>query len=88
MGEPRRGWGPLRWWEEQPTPTQVVVSSIVFGLVFFFLNYVPFAQPLVRSLGYAVIEGGLFVAIAVWATHAEHASRLRRAAEARAAADD
>ena len=78
---------PLRWWEERSTPAQVVISAIVFGLIFFFLNYIPFSQPLFRSLSYAVIEGGVFVAIAVWATHAEHQSRLRRAAEARAAAE-
>ena len=79
--------GPLRWWEERSTRTQVWVSAVVLCVFFFLLNWLPFRQPLFRAVPYAVIEGLPFAAILVWATHAEHQSRLRRQREARAAAE-
>jgi hypothetical protein len=78
---------PLRWWEERSTRTQVWVSATVLCVFFFLLNWIPFDQPLFRAVPYGLIEGLPFAAIAVWATHAEHQSRLRRAREARAAAE-
>ncbi|MGH7912031.1 MAG: hypothetical protein ACREQM_14635 [Candidatus Dormibacteraceae bacterium] len=87
MDQEARRFGPLRWWEERSTKTQVWASAVVLCVFFFLLNWIPFQQPLVRSLGYGVIEGLPFCAITVWATHAEHQSRLRRQREARAAAE-
>lgn len=78
---------PLRWWEERSTKTQVWVSAVVLCVFFFLLNWLPFQQPAFRSAGYGLIEGLPFAAILVWATHAEHQSRLRRLREARAAAE-
>jgi hypothetical protein len=79
--------GPLRWWEERSTRTQVWVAGSVLCVFFFLLNWIPFDQPLFRSVPYGLIEGLPFAGIAVWATHAEHQSRLRREREARAAAE-
>lgn len=79
--------GPLRWWEERATRTQVWVSATVLCVFFFLLNWLLFLQPLFRAVPYGVIEGLPFAAILVWATHAEHQSRLRRMREARAAAE-
>ncbi|MBO0702009.1 MAG: hypothetical protein J2P38_03700 [Candidatus Dormibacteraeota bacterium] len=78
---------PLRWWEERSTRTQVWISATVLCVFFFVLNWIPFQQPLFRAVPYGVIEGLPFAAIAVWATHAEHQSRLRREREARAATE-
>lgn len=78
---------PLRWWEERSTRTQVWVSASVLCIFFFVLNWIPFRQPLFRAVPYGVIEGLPFAAIAVWVTHTEYQSRLRRQREARAAAD-
>ena len=83
--EPRR-FGPLRWWETRPTSTQVWISAVGLSVFFFLLNWLPFQQPLARSLGYGLIEGLPFAAITVWATHAEYQARLRRQREAQAAA--
>ncbi|MBO0690276.1 MAG: hypothetical protein J2P40_11995 [Candidatus Dormibacteraeota bacterium] len=66
----------LRRWEELKTGKQIAISAPIFLVIFFVLNQFPFNQPLVRSIAYAIIEAPFFVAIAVWATHAERAKRL------------
>lgn len=69
----------LRRWEELTTGKQIAISAPIFLVIFFVLNQFPFNQPLARSVAYAIIEAPFFVAIAVWATHAERAKRLASA---------
>jgi hypothetical protein len=76
----------LRRWEELSTGKQIAISAPIFLVVFFVLNQFPFNQPLARSVAYAIIEAPFFVAIAIWATHAERAKR--RSAEARDEPED
>lgn len=77
-GEPGRRPEPpalLRGWEELRTGKQIAISAPIFLALFFVLNQFPFNQPLTRSVAYAIIEAPFFVAIAIWATHAERAKR-------------
>lgn len=65
----------LRRWEDLTTGKQIAISAPIFLVIFFVLNQFPFNQPLARSVAYAIIEAPFFVAIAIWATHAERAKR-------------
>lgn len=78
----------LRRWEELTTGKQIAISAPVFLVIFFALNQFLFNQPLARSVAYAIIEAPFFVAIAIWATHAERAKRRGPAAHADEPEDD
>ena len=68
--------GPVRdRWEALETRVQAAIALPVLLIFFFFLNLVPFSQPLGSSVLYAVIEGGLFTAFLLLATRAEKARR-------------
>ena len=78
----------LRRWEDLTTGKQIAISVPVFLVIFFVLNQFPFNQPLARSVAYAIIEAPFFVAIAIWATHAERAKRRAPADQTNEPEDD
>ena len=65
----------MRRWERLDTWKQVLIGGPVLIVLMFLLNWLPFQQPIERSIGYGFIEGVPFTALLIVATHHERAKR-------------
>lgn len=65
----------LRRWETLDTWKQILIGGPVLIVVMFLLNWLPFQQPVERSIGYAFIEGIPFTALLIVATRHERSKR-------------
>ncbi len=65
----------LRRWESLQLWQQAAIALPAFGVLTFLLNVGPFNQPLLRSLVYGVIEGGILTGLLLVATQTEKSKR-------------
>jgi hypothetical protein len=65
----------LAWWENLETWKQVVTGGPVLAAILAVLNAGPMSQPVVRSIGYGLIEGAFFTALLILATRYERSKR-------------
>ena len=68
-------------WEGLETRTQAAISFPFFLVFLFLMNLGPFAQPLVRSIVYGIIEGAAFTGLLLVATATERSRRENRDAD-------
>ncbi|HUZ88659.1 MAG TPA: hypothetical protein VMU49_02395 [Candidatus Acidoferrales bacterium] len=71
----RQPW-PIRWWEGLSPFWNLGLGLLVFGALSLVANLVAFNQPLLRSLLYALIEGGVLSALLAIATQTERGKRI------------
>lgn len=65
----------LRGWEGLPPWLQAVIAFPVFAVLTLGLNLGVFSQPLLRSVIYCVIEGGILTGLLLVATRTERSKR-------------
>lgn len=53
----------VRWWEARSTRDQALIAVPTLVVLLFLINLGPFNQPLLRSLVYGVLEGGVFAGV-------------------------
>ncbi len=70
----------LRWWEDLPIVTQLIVAGVPLILLLWALNVGPMNQPMLRGLGYGIFEGSIAAGAVFGATRSERARRLAREA--------
>ena len=65
----------LRWWEGLSPQQNLAYSAAPFLILWFLINWLAFQQPVLRSLVYCVIEGGLTTGLLAVATQTERSKR-------------
>lgn len=65
----------VAWWEGLDTWVQLVISFPIFGVLTFLINLGPFNQPVLRSILYGLIEGGILSGLMAVATRTEKGRR-------------
>ena len=68
----------VTWWEGLETLTQVAFAFPVLSALLFVVNVGPFSQPVLRSIGYGLFEGGVLTGLLMVATASERNKRRRR----------
>ena len=68
----------VTWWEGLETLTQVALAFPALSVVLFAMNVGPFSQPLLRSIGYGLLEAGVLTGLLIVATVSERNKRRRR----------
>lgn len=63
------------WWEGLETWKQLTLSFPVFAVLTFLLNIGLFNQPILRSVFYGVLEGGVLTGLLAVATRTERGRR-------------
>jgi hypothetical protein len=63
------------WWEALETWKQLAISFPVLAVLMLLINIGPFGQPLVRSVIYAIFEGGVLSGLLAVATASERKKR-------------
>ncbi|HEX4215382.1 MAG TPA: hypothetical protein VIA06_18840 [Candidatus Dormibacteraeota bacterium] len=84
--EARSGPRLLVWWENLDTVHQVLIGGPVLAVILAVLNAGPMSQPVLRSIGYGLIEGAFFTALLIVVTRYERSRRS--ASEGEEAEDD
>jgi hypothetical protein len=67
--------GAIAWWEGLDTWKQLAISFPVLAVLMLVVNLGPFNQPLLRSIFYAVFEGGVLSGLLAVATATERSRR-------------
>ena len=68
----------VTWWEGLEALSQVALAFPVLSVLLFLVNVGPFGQPVLRSVGYGLFEGGVLTGLLMVATASERSKRRRR----------
>lgn len=75
MGEPERPNALAQRWEALSTSVQALIAVPSLVVLFFLINLGPFSQPLLRSIVYGLLEGGLFAGLLLGVTAQQRGRR-------------